>query len=89
MDRLIAIALALIIGVRLMAWLGPLLGARWQRSVRRWITALDVAGGAIMIALIGLMLWRGEMLSAGLLALLAIPVLIGTYRALPAWWRGD
>jgi hypothetical protein len=89
MDRIIAIPLILILGVRLIALLGPLLGGRWQRGVRRWITAADVAGGAIMITLIGIMLWRGEPLAAALLALIGVPVWIGTYRALPAWWRGD
>jgi hypothetical protein len=89
MDRIIVIPLVLILGVRLIALLGPLLGERWQRGVRRWITATDVAGGAIMIALIVIMLWRGEPLAAALLALIGVPVWIGTYRALPAWWRGD
>ncbi len=89
MDRIIAIPLILILGARLIALLGPLLGERWRRAARRWITATDVAGGAIMVALIGLMLWRGEPLAAALLALIGVPVFIGAYRALPAWWRGD
>jgi hypothetical protein len=89
MTRLIAFPLLLILGVRVLALLSPIFGEGWRRGVQRWTVALDVAGGAIMLALVGLMLWRGEPLAALLIALISIPVLIGMYRALPAWWRGD
>lgn len=89
MLRWLAIPLILILGVRLLARLGPWLGPRWERAVRRWTVALDVAGGAIVLALIGLLLWRDEPWGALVLALIALPVFIGAYRALPAWWRGE
>lgn len=89
MLRWLAIPLLLILGVRLLALLSPWLGTGWRRAVRRWTVALDVAGGALILGLIGLLLWRGEPWGALLLALIAMPVWIGAYRALPAWWRGE
>lgn len=89
LSRLLALALIVLLALRLLPLVLPLLGPRWQQTGRRLATTIDVAGGLIVLGLVLLTLLRGEPLGALLLALLGIPVFIGAYRALPAWWRGD
>jgi hypothetical protein len=88
MSRLLALALLFVLVARLLpllAWLG---GAEWRRFVQRMTTTVDVAGGLILLVIVLSVLARGEPLGALLLALIGIPVFLGTYRALPSWWRG-
>lgn len=88
-TRLIALMIGLILALRLLPIVLSLLGGRWQQTGRRLANTIDVAGGLIVLLLVVLTLVRGERLGALLLALLGIPVFVGSYRALPAWWRGD
>ncbi len=88
MTRLFAVCLALVLAARLLpllAWIG---GAQWRQFVNRMTVTLDVAGGLIILVIVLSVLARGEPLGALLLALIGTPVFIGTYRALPSWWRG-
>ncbi|HEX6290901.1 MAG TPA: hypothetical protein VFZ66_17080 [Herpetosiphonaceae bacterium] len=88
LTRLLGFCLALVLFARLLpmlAWLG---GERWRRSMQRLTITVDVAGGFILLAIVLSVLLRGEPLGALLLAVIGIPVFIGTYRALPSWWRG-
>jgi hypothetical protein len=87
-TRLFAFCLALVLFARLLplvAWAG---GAQWRRFVQRLAVTVDVAGGLIVLVIVLSLLARGEPLGALLLAVIGIPVFIGTYRALPSWWRG-
>jgi hypothetical protein len=89
LNRLIGFALLIVMLARLLPVLVPSVLPGWQRSARRLATTLDVAGG-LVVALLILYVWlRGEPVGALLLALIGIPVFWGTWRALPAWWRGD
>ena len=88
MDRLLTIPLALLLLVRLLPLLRPLLSVQQHRALQNMVSGIDVAGGALMLALVGYELYQREWLGATLLAVLAVPVLIGTYRALPGWWWG-
>jgi predicted permease len=88
-TRLLALVLIIMLALRLLPLVLPLLGERWRQTGRRLAATIDVAGGLIVLGLTLLTLLRGERLGALLLALLGIPVFIGAYRALPAWWRGD
>ncbi len=88
MLRLLAIPLLLLLVARLLPLAGPFLGVRRRRSIENMAVAIDVAGGLIMVLLIVVQLLRREWLGAVLIALLGVPVFIGTYRALPAWWWG-
>ena len=65
-----------------------LLGPRWRKSARRIADTVDIAGGIVLLVIIGSVLLRGRPLAALILALIGIPVFLGTYRALPSWWRG-
>jgi hypothetical protein len=88
MSRLLALCLLFVLFARLLpllAWLG---GAQWRRFVHRTSSTVDVAGGLILLVIVLSVLARGEPLGALLLALIGIPVFLGTYRALPSWWRG-
>ena len=88
MDRLLTIPLALLLLVRLLPLLRPLLSVQQHRALQNMVSGIDVAGGAIMLVLIGYQLYRREWLGAVLIGVLAVPVLIGSYRALPGWWWG-
>lgn len=88
-TRLLALTLALVLALRLLPIVLPLFGERWRQAGHRLANTVDVAGGLIVLGLVLLTLLRGERLGALLLALIGIPVFIGTYRALPGWWRGD
>lgn len=88
MTKLLAFSLVFVLIAKLLplvAWLG---GAEWRRFVHRLTTTVDVAAGLILIIIVLSVLVRGERLGALLLALIGIPVFLGTYRALPSWWRG-
>lgn len=88
-NRLIGLILAIMLLLRLLPLVLALFGERWRLAGRRLANTIDVAGGLIVLGLVLLTLVRGEPRGALVLALLGIPVFIGTYRALPAWWRGD
>ena len=89
LNRLIGFALLIVVLARLLPVLVPSVLPGWQRSARRLATTLDVAGGLLVVLLIVYVWLRGETLGALLLALIGVPVFWGTWRALPAWWRGD
>lgn len=88
MTKLLAFSLVFVLIAKLLplvAWLG---GAEWRSFVHRLTTTVDVAAGFILIIIVLSVLVRGERLGALLLAVIGIPVFLGTYRALPSWWRG-
>ncbi len=87
--RLLALPLLLVLIVRLLLLAAPLLGPRQRQALQNMAVAIDVAGGLIMVLLIVVQLLRREWLGAALIAFLAVPVFIGAYRALPAWWWGS
>lgn len=87
-TRLLGIIFLILLLLRVLPAVAPLFGARWRQLGRRMAVVVDVAGGLIMLIIAASLLLRGEILGAALLMLIAIPVFIGTYRALPAWWRG-
>jgi|GEM_PF-6595209 len=91
-TRLLGLALGVVLVLRLlpliMPLLNPIFGDRWRQVALKLTVIVDVAGGFILL-LIVLSVWlRGEPLGALILAVIGIPVFIGTYRALPQWWRG-
>lgn len=88
-NRLIGLTLGIMLVLRLLPLALALFGERGRLAGRRLANTIDVAGGLIVLGLVLLTLLRGEPMGALVLALLGIPVFIGTYRALPAWWRGD
>ena len=88
MDRVIGIAATILLVVRLLPLLRPFISPQQHRALRNMVSGLDVAGGIIMLGLVGYQLYRRQWLGALLIAVLAVPVLIGTWRALPAWWWG-
>lgn len=88
MSKVLALGLLFVLVAKLLplvAWLG---GAEWRRFVQRMTTTVDVAAGFILVIIVLSVLLRGEPLGALLLAAIGIPVFLGTYRALPSWWRG-
>lgn len=87
-TRILGLVLLLVLLTRLLPLLAPILGEHWRQRTRRLIVTLDVAGGLIVLVIIGSVLLRGDVLSALLVAVLGLPVFWGAYRALPAWWRG-
>ena len=89
LTKFIVLAMLIVMLARLLPVLVPSVLPGWKRSARRLGIALDVAGGLIVVLLVLFVWLRGETLGALLLALIGIPVFWGTWRALPAWWRGD
>ncbi len=89
MTRLLVIPLLVVLLARLLPVLGLVLGPGMRRSLQNMAVAIDVAGGVIMLLLIGVQLVYRQWLGAALLGVLGIPVFVGTYRALPAWWYGS
>lgn len=89
MTRLLVIPLVVILLARLLPIIGMVLSPSMRRSIQNMVVAIDVAGGFIMLLLIGVQLFFQQWLGALLLGVLGIPVFIGTYRALPAWWYGS
>ena len=88
MTRLLVIPLLVILLARLLPIIGVVLSPGARRSIQNMVVAIDVAGGLIMVLLIGVQLFFQQWVGALLLGVLGIPVFIGTYRALPAWWYG-
>lgn len=89
MTRFLALALLFVLLLRVLPLLVPFMGLRWQESAAKLRVTIDVAGGLILGLIIGSLALRGEPLGALVLTLIGIPVFIGMYRALPAWWRGQ
>jgi hypothetical protein len=89
MTRLLVIPLLVVLLARLLPVIGLILSTNMRRSLQNMAVAIDVAGGFIMLLLIGIQLFFQQWLGAALLGVLGIPVFIGTYRALPAWWYGS
>jgi hypothetical protein len=59
-----------------------------RQQLLRFQVVIDVAGGLIVLIIAGSVWWRGRPDIALLLLVLGIPVFIGAWRALPAWWYG-
>lgn len=62
---------------------------RLRRAAQRLQVVIDVAGGLVMLFLAASVWWRGRGDVALVLLLFGLPVFIGMWRALPAWWRGN
>lgn len=89
---LIAFGLIALLIIKVLPYLAPIvapwLGPHVQRRLLRLQTTVDVAGGLILIILIAVQLVYGNVINAVVLALIGLPIFVGTYRALPGWWRG-
>lgn len=88
-TRLFALALLFVLLTQLAPLLLPFARPAWRRTLRALGVTVDVAGSVIMLVIIGSVLARGSLLGAALLTAISVPVFVGTYRALPAWWRGQ
>lgn len=88
-TRLLALVLLFVLLTRLAPLLLPFARPAWRRTLRMLGVTVDVAGSLVMLVVIGSVLLRGSVLGALLLVAISVPVFIGTYRALPAWWRGE
>jgi sorbitol-specific phosphotransferase system component IIBC len=88
-TRLIGLLLILVLITRLLPLLSPFLSARLRAAVRRYQLATDLVGGAVMIGLIAVQLAYRNYVNAIVLLLLGVPVFWGSWKALPAWWRGE
>lgn len=86
---LIAFGLLAVLITRLLPLLSPFLNARLRAAVRRYQLATDLVGGAVMIVLIAVHLAYRNYVNAIVLLLLGLPVFWGSWKAVPAWWRGD
>jgi hypothetical protein len=87
-TRLIAFCFGALLILRLLAPVIGLFAPRLRQKIQQQQVVIDVAGGVILLVIIGTVWWRGRPEIALLLAVLSIPVFIGAYRALPAWWWG-
>ena len=86
--RLLAIAFGALLLLRLFTPIIVLFVPHLREKLHHTQVVLDVAGSLILLLIIGSVWWRGRPEIALLVAVFGIPVFIGTYRALPAWWRG-
>ena len=81
-KRLIAIALVAALVLRVFPIFAPFLWPGFRASVDRLRRRADLATAAVMIALAGSMLVRGEPLYAGIVALLSIPAIVAAIRVI-------
>jgi hypothetical protein len=88
-TRLLAIVFGALLVLRFLAPVFTPFVPHMRQKTRQMQIVIDVAGGVILLVIIGSVWWRGRPEVAALLAVLGIPVFIGAYRALPAWWLGN
>jgi uncharacterized YccA/Bax inhibitor family protein len=88
LTRILALGFTLVLLVRLASSVLPVIMPGSRLFLRRMTVSIDIAGGFIMLLLIGFTLWRGEPITALLLAAIGIPIFLGAYRSLPEWWWG-
>ncbi len=89
MTRLLGIVFGAVLVVRLCMPLFAIFKPQLRQQLRRLQVVIDVAGGLVLLIIAGSVWWRGRPEVALLVLLLGIPVFIGAWRALPAWWRGQ
>lgn len=87
-TRLLGIVFALVFAVRLCMPLFVVFKPQLRQHMRQLQVVIDVAGGLILLIIAGSVWWRGRPDVALLVLVLGIPVFIGAWRALPAWWYG-
>ncbi len=87
-TRLLIFGFGALLLLRLSAPLITIFVPQLRRRFQQMQVVIDVAGALILVIIIASVWWRGRPEVALLLAALGIPVFIGAYRALPAWWRG-
>jgi hypothetical protein len=87
-TRLLGIAFGLALVLRLCMPLFAVFKPQLRQTLQQLQLVIDVAGGLILLIIAGSVWWRGRPDVALLVLLLGIPVFIGAWRALPAWWYG-
>ncbi len=87
-TRLLGIGFGALLLLRLSAPLLVLFMPQLRQKFQQMQVILDVSGGLIVLLIAGSLWWRDRPEIAIVLLLLGIPVFIGAYRALPAWWWG-
>jgi hypothetical protein len=88
MTRLLGIACGVVLVLRFCMPLLAMFKPQLRQQLLRFQVVIDVAGGLIVLIIAGSVWWRGRPDIALLLLVLGIPVFIGAWRALPAWWYG-
>ena len=88
-TRLLGIGFGALLLLRLAAPLLVLFMPQLRKKFQQMQVILDVSGGLIILLIAGSLWWRGRPEIAIVLLLLGIPVFIGAYHALPAWWWGN
>jgi hypothetical protein len=87
-TRLLGIVFGVALALRLCMPLFAVLKPQLRQQLRQFQVVIDVAGGLILLIIAGSVWWRGRPDVALLVLVLGIPVFIGAWRALPAWWHG-
>ncbi len=87
-TRLLGIVFGVALVLRFCMPLFVMFKPQLRQQLRRLQVVIDVAGGLIVLIIAGSVWWRGRPDVALLLLVLGIPVFMGAWRALPAWWYG-
>jgi Na+/alanine symporter len=87
-TRLLGIVFGVVLVVRFCMPLFAVFKPQIRQQLRQLQVVIDVAGGLVLLIIAGSVWWRGRPEVALLVLLLGIPVFIGAWRALPAWWYG-
>ena len=81
MDNLLALGLTIILVLQVLPYVlgyfSPALRRRFDTRMARMRALLDVAGGTLMVILVGILVWQREWLPAVLLGALSIPSWMG------------
>ncbi len=81
-KRLLAIALVAALALRVIPIVAPFVWPGLKRSAERLRKRADLATAAVMLAIAGSMLVRGEPVYAAIVALLSVPALIAAWRVI-------
>ncbi|MBI2394203.1 MAG: hypothetical protein HYV09_31825 [Deltaproteobacteria bacterium] len=80
-KRLLVVALLAALTLRLLPVIGPILWPGWRRSLAEVRRRADLATAVVMLAVVGSMLARRELVWAAVVAVLSIPALVAGVRA--------
>jgi hypothetical protein len=87
LRRLLGIALALILVMRLVPWLAPAIWPGLRRKVDGLRRRLDLASAAIMLGFAVSMALRREPVAAAVVLVLGIPAFVAAAAVVRDWWR--
>ncbi len=86
MDNALALGLIVLLLLRGLPLLLAIVPARTARRLQiqlmRYQALLDVGGGTLMAALVGILIWKHAWLLAALLAIISLPVWVGLWAGL-------